>query len=329
MTIENPRVLWVLLVVIPMIVLQLRGYLRGRADLNALGRYGATDAAQTLFLVKWFFSSLTFDLFVTFAVFALADVVWGERPVEEDRTNLDVVVALDISRSMLAEDIAPSRLGRSSAVVRSVSRQLPAVRFALVAFKGEAVLLLPLTEDLNALEAVLDGVTPELVSAPGTDLERGISRAVGAFPEGINTNQAILLFTDGESLQGAPGRAATEARVRGIPVYAIIAGTRGGATVSAPDGTVMTDEEGRPVISHAAPGVLEAIAAETGGQAIRLDDLDAVDVVVDNLMEFATTRETAGYRLVSVHRYPLFVLAALVALALSMSVRIIRWRDMF
>jgi len=329
MTFASPRILWALAGLLPIMLIQLRAYFKGRRDLAVLGRHWDRDAVQTLFLVKWFFSVLTFDLFVTLSIFALSDVTWGERPVVEDREDLDVVVALDISRSMLADDVEPTRLSRSLAVIRSVSRELPAARFALVAFKGEAVMLLPLTEDLNALEAVLDGVSPQLVSTPGTDLERGLARAIDAFPAGTNAHRAILLISDGESLSGSPTRAAITARSLGIPVLTIIAGTLDGSTLSAGDGSVITDDEGRPVISRATPAVLQGIAESTLSASVWLNDLEIVGVVVDNLLGHVERRETSGFRLVPVSRYPLFIGAALIALALSLAIRIIRWQDMF
>jgi len=325
----SPGTLWALLALLPIMLIQLRAYFKGRKDLAVLGRHWDRDAVQTLFLVKWFFVALTFDLFVALSIFALSDITWGERPVEEDRDNLDVIVALDISRSMLADDVEPSRLSQSLAVIRSASRQLPAARFALGVFKGDAVMLLPLTEDLNALEAVLDGVSPQLVSTPGTDLERGLEKAIDAFPAGTNAHRAILLISDGESLSGSPARAATTARSLGIPVLTIIAGTLDGSTLPAGDGSVITDDDGRPVISRAAPAVRQGIAESTLSTSVWLNDLEVVGIVVDNLLGHVERRETSGFRLVPVSRYPLFIGAALIALALSLAVRIIRWQDMF
>lgn len=329
MTFGSPGTLWALLALVPIMLIQLRAYFKGRTDLIALGRHLDRDAVQTLYLVKSFFSTLTFDLFIALAVFALSDVTWGERPVEEDRDNLDVIVALDISRSMLADDVRPSRLGRSLAVIRAVSRQLPAVRFGLIAFKGDAVTLLPLTEDLNALEAVLDGVSPQLVSTPGTDLQRGLEEALDAFPAGANAHRAILLISDGESLSGSPARSATTARSLGIPILTIIAGTIDGSTLPAGDGSIITDESGRPVISHAMPAVLQGIAESTLSTSVWLDSLEVVGIVVDSLLDHVAQREASGFRLVPVSRYALFIGAALIALALSLAVRIIRWQNIF
>jgi Ca-activated chloride channel family protein len=324
-----PRALWVLLVLLPVVLIQLRTFIRGRRELLNLTRQWHTETVQTLYAVKWFFSSLAFVLFVAAAVFALADVSWGERPVEEDRESLDVVVSIDISRSMLATDISPSRLERSIAVVRSVSRQLPQARFGIVAFKGDAVTLLPLTEDANALEAVLDGISTRLVSAPGTDIERGLETALDAFPPGTNAHRAVILLSDGEGLSGSPGRVAAEARRVGTPVFTIIAGTAEGSTIPLADGSVVTDQDGRPVVSRASPALLTEISETTGAHAISLTDTEIVSALTESLEGHVEGREQTGFRLVPVRRYPFFVGLALVALVISMTVRTIRWNGLF
>lgn len=329
MSFGAPRVLWFLFILVPVMLIQLRTYLRGRGDLTRLAEQWSSESVQTLYLIKWFFTVATFNLFVALSLLALADVSWGERPVEEDRESLDVVVALDISRSMLATDVEPSRLSRSLAVIRTVSRQLTSARFALVAFKGDAVTLLPLTEDSNALEAVLDGVSPQLVSAAGTDVERGLRKAMDAFPEGANAHRAILLFTDGESISGSPTRVAADARSAGIPVIAVISGTPEGATIPDGDGTVVTDAEGRPVVTRAVTSVLEDIGEMTSAAVVSLNNPDVVSVLTDELLDYVERRESTGFRLVPVRRYPLFVAAALVALGLSLAVRVVRWKGLF
>jgi Ca-activated chloride channel family protein len=324
-----PGRLFGLLVLLPMIAAQVVAFLKGRRDIALLGRPSSSDSARTLYAVKSFFAALTFNLFVVFAVFALADPTWGERPVEEDRDDLDVVVCLDISRSMLATDVDPSRLARSLSLVRSVSRQLPAARFALLVFKGDATMLLPLTEDLNALETVLDGISPDLVSTPGTDIEKGLSTAIEAFPPGTNAHRAILLVSDGESLDGTPDRPAGVARSLGIPVLTVVAGTAEGATLVARDGTTVMDSAGRPVVSRASETVLRGIADATGTITVGIADLDAAATVADGLRAHAERREAAGFRLVPVRRYALFIGAALAALALYLAVGVIRWQRAF
>jgi len=329
MTLQDPRALWALLAIIPIALIQLRGYALGRRDLTRLGQEMTDPSVQTLFLVKSFFGALAFNAFIALAIVALAGPSWGEQPVEEDRENLDVVVAMDISRSMLASDVSPSRLSRGVSVIRSVSRQLSSTRFAVVVFKGDASILLPLTEDLNALETVLDGVSPNLVSTPGSDIERGLSQALDAFPPGTNAHRAVVLVSDGESLTGSPSRVARRSDDEGTPIITLLAGTSAGSTVPAGDGSNILDDEGRPIISTADPLSMQAISDLTGSPALDVDDVNVVTQLIEELEGHVERRDEAGSRLEPVPRHATFLALALVMLATSLAVRVVRWLDLF
>lgn len=329
MTIENPRILLALLALVPIVGLQLRAYLRGQHEIVMLGAQWSPEPTVRLYTVKWFFSTLAFNVFVVFAILAAANITWGERPVEEDRSGLDVVVVIDVSRSMLAADVEPSRLVRSLAIVRSMSRQLPTARVALVAFKGDAITLLPMTEDANALEAVLDGVGPALISTPGTNLEAGLAEALRSFPEASFAHGAVVVLSDGEALTGNIEEPLAVLRRRGIPVLAVVAGTSDGAPVPGGDGMPVTDEDGRPVISRAHVALLADIADRSGGVLLSLSEPDIVADLVDELSRFVSVREREGFRLVPARRFRLFLVVALLALLVSTGVRMVRWRGMF
>jgi len=324
-----PRVVFGLLVLVPVVLLQLRAFLRGRSEIVKLAVQWPAQDVVRLYVVKWFFSALAFDLFVVLSILAAADISWGERPVEEDRAGLDLVVAVDVSRSMLARDVDPSRLARGIAVVRAVSRQMPAARMALVAFKGDAITLMPMTEDSNALEIVLDGVGPALISSPGTNVGAGLTEALRSFPEGSFAHGAIVVVTDGEVLSGDAEEPLAEMSRRGIPGLTIVAGTPGGAPVPGPEGTTLLDEAGRPVVSRPDAAFLADVAERTGGALLWLDDADIVARLTSELSSFVGTREREGFRLVPRRRYRLFLGAALVSLFISTLVRVVRWRGMF
>ncbi len=326
MTVESPRVLMGFLILVPVIALQVRAFLKGRSEIALLGAIWSHDTTVRLYTVKWFFSSFVFDVFLVFAVLAAADVTWGERPVEEDRSGLDVVIALDVSHSMLARDIEPSRLERAVGVVRAMTRQLPAARTALVAFKGAAVTVTPLTEDGNSLEVVLDGVGPGLVSAPGTNIEQGLSEALRTLPEASFAHRAIVLLSDGEALDGDVDGPIAELRRRGIPVMTVMTGTTAGSTIPTSDGTPVLDRDGRPAISRADPLTLERIATRTGGAFFDVASPDLVAELSGSLSRFAVIRGREGFRLVPRRRYRLFLGVAIVALLASSAVRVVRWR---
>ncbi len=329
MTIENPGILWGILILIPVVALQTRAVVKGRREIGLLGALWSRDQVHRLYTVKWFFSAFAFDVFLLFAIVAAADVTWGERPIEEDRSGLDVVVAIDVSRSMLAADVLPTRLDRSIGVIRAMSRQMSPARMGLVAFKGAAITVMPLTEDSNSLEIMLEGVGPALVSAPGTNIESGLAEALRSFPESSFAHRAIVLISDGEALAGDVDAPLAELRRLGIPVLAVVTGSPDGAPVPSWDGTPIHDESGRPVISRSDRTVLDRVAARSGGTLFDLDTPDLAGELARTLSRFAAVRRREGFRLVPVRRFRLFLWTAIVALLISTGVRVIRWRGMF
>ena len=329
MTIENAGILWASLILLPAIALQIRAFVLGRREIGLLSARSSRDPVLRLYTVKSFFSAFAFDVFLLFAITAAADVTWGERPIEEDRSGLDVVIAIDVSRSMLAADVLPTRLDRSIGVIRAMSRQLSSARMALVAFKGAAMTVMPLTEDFNSLEIMLEGVGPALVSAPGTNIQAGLAEALRSFPESSLAHRAIVLISDGEALAGDVDVPLAELRRLGIPVLAVITGTPGGAPVPSWDGAPILDEGGRPVISRADPTILTRVAERSGGAAFDLETPDLAGELARTLSGFAAVRQREGFRLVPVRRFRLFLTAAMIALLVSTGVRVIRWRGMF
>lgn len=329
MSVANPVPLYGLLLLIPIVVLQLRSYFRGRNDLLLLGSHFSPERVSSLFVVKWFLSSFAFDVFVVFAFFAAAGISWGQEPVEEDRSGLDVSIVLDVSRSMLAGDLPPSRLDQSRELIAVVARELPFARLSVVVFKGAGTVLLPMTGDLASVDIVLEGVSPGLVTTPGTNIEDGLRVGLDRFPSASLSHRAMVLITDGESLSGDITEPLGRLREAGIPLFTVLAGTAVGGVVPNTDGTALLDDQGRPVVSRADASVLRRLASETGGEFVDLAAVTSADSLVNELRLFADIRETEGFRLVPRQRYRLFLVVALVSLALSLVVRSFRWRGMF
>lgn len=322
----HPEMLLILLALIPLILLQLQEYRRADRDLRRL--YGPErQDVHNVFLVKWFLSSLFLVLFVVFAVLSAAGITWGQRSVEEDRRGLDVVTVLDVSRSMLARDVQPSRLERGKELIRGMVQDLPDARFAVVAFKGSAFTLVPMTEDRTAIESFVRTLGTAVSSAGGSDIETGLREAIAAFPEGSGRNRAIVLISDGEALSGAAVAAAEEAGEAGIPIFTVAAGTREGTTISLASGDLLTDAEGQPVITAARPDLLNSLAEETEGESLSMMQADVFSGLIRGLSSYRTRREAEGFRLVSVERYQGFLIAALVFLFLHVLVRVVRWRN--
>ncbi len=316
MTFDHPAALGLLALLAPLALLGRLSYLRGRQDLLRLAGAWQADRLPGEFFLKSLFSFLLFGLFVIGAVLALAGPRWGRVAVEEERSGREVVLVIDVSNSMLAADVAPSRLERSRAAGRWLLDHLPGTRFALVAFKGRAVRLLPLTEDTLAVASFLDEVNGRWIAAAGTDVEQGIAQALASLTPGAGREQAVVLFTDGESLAGNPAREAVRAREAGVRLLVAAAGTAGGAEV--PDGS------GKPVHTRLQLEPLQRIADLSGGRVLPLDER-AGPALAEALGGWDRgTAPAPGIVLIRPERYRLPLVLGLVFLALSLAVRAAR-----
>jgi Ca-activated chloride channel family protein len=185
--------------------------------------------------------------------------------------GLDLVVCLDVSRSMLARDVPPSRLLRARQELLALARRARGDRLALVAFAGEARLVVPLTQDLDSFAELAVQADPLSVRKGGTDLGAALDAALQAFPAGSRGPEAVVLVTDGEDLAGGGRRAAGRCRERGVPVHCVGFGSPLGSKIAlaGDEGeSYLKDRAGREVVSALdAPG-LRAIAAATGGEVV-------------------------------------------------------------
>jgi len=187
---------------------------------------------------------------------AVARPQWGELPAEETIRTRDLVVALDVSDSMLCPDLRPSRLARSIETLIHLLPEIEGNRVAVVVFSGEAYALVPLTTDLGAVAVFLGGVQPGMVALPGSNLERAVNSSLDLLPD-EGEGRVLLLFTDGENLQGDVGDATAALREAGVGMLGVVAGTEQGGPIPEIDerGGVhyKRDADGQPVVTRASP----------------------------------------------------------------------------
>lgn len=329
MSIAHPEAFRLLLVVPLLAIVLVLNYRGGRRDLDRLMNGVHETTVRNLFLVKSFFGGVSFVAAYVFFTAALAGFSWGLSTVREDRTGLDIVFVVDVSLSMLAEDVAPSRLDRTGDLMRAVVQDLPGSRFGVVAFTGSATRLLPLTEDRAAIESMLDVLSPKLLSTPGTDLERAITAGLNSFPPDSDRHRAIVLFSDGEAHSGNEAGPAREAAARGVPVFSVTVGTPEGASVPLLDGGRAFDRDGNPVHSRADPDRMRRIAEIAEGAHLDAGSPGAFSRLPEALSEFEGRRDSEGFRTVPVERYRFFLGWALFMLLLHLLVRSFRWRGWF
>jgi Ca-activated chloride channel family protein len=255
-------------------------------------------------------------------VLALARPQWGELPREQSIRTRDLVVAIDVSDSMLCPDLRPSRLIRALQVVQRALPSFEGNRMGVVVFAGDAYPLVPLTGDLGAVSAFLDGIRPQMVALPGSNLERAVSAALRMLPaEG--EGRVLVLITDGENLQGSISNAAQALEDAGVRVLAVTAGTTQGGPIPVPEtqGGIQykRDSNGQPVITRARPEALGELARAVDGDVLELEGGQAVVELVERVESLRTRELEATVGIRRVERFQVFLAAAAALLALGFS----------
>ncbi|BCS96731.1 hypothetical protein DSLASN_23630 [Desulfoluna limicola] len=219
-------------------------------------------------------------LSVLFLILALAGPRYGYVWQEVERKGVDIIVALDCSKSMLAEDVKPSRLERAKREIIDLLAMLEGDRIGLVAFAGEAFLQCPLTLDYGSFNIFLEALSPDYLPVGGTDLEGALRVSMDAFKAEEATDKAIILITDGESTEGTPEEVSKKAAEMGVKIFTIGVGSKEGVPVPDPSGGFKKNRDGSILLSKLDAATLKRMAAMTGGGFVRSVagdmDLDAI-----------------------------------------------------
>lgn len=244
---------------------RLERFVSPRLALRLSREYSRARAIVRVFLLLGFF---------LFCILALARPQWGMRQEMVHRQGVDILIALDTSYSMNVEDIAPSRLAKAKAEIRTLMGKLKGDRVGLVAFAGSAMVQCPLTLDYGAIGLFLDAATTESIPDPGTSLAAAIKSANSAFIAKERRYKTLIILTDGEDLEGQVESAVDIAKEAGVIIYTIGVGTAEGRPIPDRDakGDVVEyhkDFGGQVVISRLDERALAQIAARTGGRYFR------------------------------------------------------------
>jgi len=283
----NPTYLW-LLALAPLLAIFLVWAFRARR--RALERFATAPLGENLSASvsrtarRWKAVLLVGAVF--FATFAMAAPRWGWEWRQVKRRGVDIFVLLDVSKSMLAEDVRPNRLTQAKFAVEDLLNKLEGDRVGLISFAGTAFVQCPLTIDYDAFRLTLRETSPNTIPRGGTAIGLAIQTAVKAFDAGEGRDRAIVLITDGEDTEGDPLAAADAAAKNGIHIYAIGVGTSEGELI--PIGTdsgateFLKDKEGQVVKTRLDEDVLRQIALKTHGIYVRSAAGDfGIDVIYD------------------------------------------------
>jgi len=270
----NPTLFW-LLALVPGLVLFLAWAFRSRR--RALERFAAQPLAGRLTAAvrpvarRW--KAVLVVTTVLFAVLALAQPRWGFEWREVKRRGVDVFVLLDVSKSMLAEDVKPNRLAQAKFAVQDLLDKLEGDRIGLIAFSGTAFVQCPLTIDYEAFKLTLRDANPEIIPRSGTAIGPAIRTALKAFEAGEGRDRAIVLISDGERTEGDALDAADEAAKAGVHIYAIGVGTTEGDLIPMRENgkgmDFLKDREGQAVKSRLDEETLRQLALRTQGIYVR------------------------------------------------------------
>jgi Ca-activated chloride channel homolog len=271
MSFSDIRWLWALVLVPLLLLLELAAARRAERALSRLTgeRRDSVLRAQVRTRSRRLGALLRLGALVSLIVGA-AGPEWGREVVRRASHGSDVVLVLDVSASMDARDVAPSRLDEARQEALAVLDQLQGSRVGVVAFAGDASRLCPLTLDRGAARLVLGSLTTGSTSLPGTDLGRALGMAVRVMPPGRRDEQAIVLWTDGEDLERGARVALEHVVASGVRVYAVGVGTPAGGEVPVLDDLgravdVKRTPGGGPVVSRLDEDLLRAVARRTRG----------------------------------------------------------------
>ena len=265
----NPHILYLLLIIPVMIAaLTLVALLRKRN----LAKFGNLELIKSLMpeVSTWRIKSksILFLLAVTAVIFAAARPQFGSKLREQKSTGIEMMLVVDVSNSMLAEDFAPNRLDRTRYAIDKLFASMNQDRVGMVVFAGESKVQLPITSDYRMARSFTKRLSPELVQVQGTEIGQALTLASLSFSNNRDAGRVIILITDGETHDNTALDAAQRAAEQGIRIYAVGIGTPDGAPVKV-NGEWLKDEKDEMVVSRLNEELLQQITAATGGGYIR------------------------------------------------------------
>ncbi|NLX24740.1 MAG: VWA domain-containing protein [Lentisphaerae bacterium] len=271
MTWNDPTLLFWLFALIPLLLITGLLLRRRRALLARMASHGLWPTLLPHYSpIRQHVRNVLRILALLLALLALARPQWGTHSEKVQQRGLSISVALDTSKSMLAEDIEPNRLQQAKWGVRDLVQELKGDRIGLVAFAGSAFLQCPLTSDYSAFMMMLDDTYAGIIPVGGTDLYEALDSAIQSFKdaEESDADNVIILISDGEGHTGDPLALLPKLKENNIRVFTIGVGTIEGKPILTEEGYVK-DSEGNVINSALNEGMLKKIAQETGGFYVR------------------------------------------------------------
>lgn len=270
---ENPKYLYLLVVVLILALISFVNIHKKKKKLNAFGNVELlkllmNDVSQIRPVLKF----LLLEIALVLLILMLARPQMGMKISQEKRNGIETLIALDISNSMKAEDVTPSRLERSKMLVENLVENFTNDKVGLIVYAGDAFVQLPITSDYVSAKMFLQSIDPSLIATQGTNIAEALRIAMNSFTQQEKVGRAIIIITDGEDHEGGAIEVAQAARRKGLRVFVLGVGSRNGAPIPDGQGGYMKDNTGNEVMSVLNEEMCQQIAQAGGGVYIHVDN---------------------------------------------------------
>lgn len=329
---EDPSYLWLLCLVPCLVVLRYYGLWRRHRKLCKIGdkellKSLMPDASSARLACKfWILMAV-----VALIIVVLARPQMGAKVADDKRLGIETIIAVDISNSMLAQDVVPSRLDKSKMLVENLVDHFTDDKIGIVVFAGDAFVQLPITNDYVSAKMFLQNLDPSLIATQGTDIARAINLSASSFTQQQKVGRAIILITDGEDHEGGAEEAAKAAAKKGINVFILGVGDPKGAPIPVGGGEYLKDNNGQVVMSALNEEMCRAVAKAGSGTYIHVDNSNDAQEKLNSELSKLQKGETGGATYSNyAEQFQIFALLALFFLVLDaciLEVKNPRWRN--
>ena len=221
-------------------------------------------------------------LALALVIFIMARPQYGTRNEEVKRSGIEVMIAMDVSNSMLCRDVSPSRLEKSKMILGKLTEQFENDKIGLVAFAGSSLTLLPMTSDYISAKMFLDQMSPSTIAVQGTNLSDAINRAISGFSEKKAVGRALILITDAEDNEDGAIEAAKLAKEKNIKIFVLSVGTVEGGLIPLENGDYKKDKSGNVVTTRINEEIGKSVAKAGNGLYIHVDQTGQAQSILED-----------------------------------------------
>lgn len=270
---EDPIYLWLLLIIPVLLAAHHISNIKRAKRLRTFGDIGLLkNLMPDVSVLRHNIKAYLLLIVLSLLIIVLARPQLGSKISHEKRNGIEAIIAVDISNSMLAQDVMPSRLDKSKLLIENLIESFTNDKIGLIVFAGDAFVQLPITSDYVSAKMFLQSIDPAQIEAQGTDITKALNLSMNSFTQQKNIGKAIILITDGENHEGNAMEMARKAYEKGIHVYILGIGDTKGSPIPLSEGGYLTDNNGQTVMTALNEQMCKDIAQAGNGMYIHVDN---------------------------------------------------------